>query len=136
MPLDMRPVEERRARAVIEKAISGEGMSPAPPRDVTLDGGAVLSEDMSVADTKYGVAYLTVPEAKALGASIPPYEPDREELRLVRGTDGEVVLILYEQAYEYDAGETHTVTAVTAEAKLDRDVGDFVLHVVKPDKVK
>ena len=41
------------------------------------------------------------------------------------------VLLLYDDAYQYDAGETHTVTAVAAERKLGKDVADFITRVVK-----
>jgi len=132
----LRPLEERRARALIEEAMTENGIRPARPRQLTLRSGQSLSEDMAVEGSRYGVAYVTVPEAEEVSGSIPAHNPDDTELKLVRGQSGEVVLVLYEQNYRYDAGATHTTNAVTAERTLKRDVTDYLLHVVKPDKVK
>lgn len=132
----LRPLEERRARALIEEALVSNGVSPARPRSVALPGDGSLVEDMAIEGTKYGIAYVTVPEQKALGAAVPGYDPQKLDLTLARGTGGEVVLLLYEQSFEYDAGSEHTTSAVTIEGKLKRDVTDYVLHVVKPDKVR
>jgi len=91
---------------------------------------------MAIAGESYGIAYLTEREAGKVGTSVPEYRPDEEQLRLVSGTEGSITLILYEQNYRYDAGETHETTAITAEKRLARDVSDFVLHVVKQHKVR
>jgi hypothetical protein len=132
----IRPLEERRARALIEEALLAGGVTPARPRSVELPSGSDLIEDMAVESTKYGVAYLTRLEQTALGAAVPAFDPNKLDLTLARGGDGEVVLLLYEQAFEYDAGADHTTNIVTIERKLKRDVTDYVLHVVKPDKVR
>lgn len=133
---ELRPLEERRARALIEEAMLDNGVRPARPRQLTLRSGQPFSEDMAIEGSRYGVAYVTVPEAEKVSGSIPAYNPDSQELKLVRGQSGEVVLVLYEQNYRYDAGATHSTNAVTAERTLKRDVTDYLLHVVKPDKVK
>ena len=112
------------------------GVRPARPRQITLPSGQAFSEDMAIEGSRYGVAYVTVSEAEKVSGSIPAYNPDSTELKLVRGQGGEVVLVLYEQNYRYDAGVTHSTNAVTAERTLTRDVNDYLLHVVKPDKVK
>jgi len=132
----LRPLEERRARALIEEAMTDNGEKPSRPRQIILPSGQALSEDMAIEGSRYGVAYVTAPEAAEVSGSIPAYDPDATELKLVRGQNGEVVLVLYEQSYRYDAGETHSTNAVTAERTLKRDVNDYLLHVVKPDKVK
>lgn len=132
----MKPIEERRARGVIERTLLDNGMRPAKGRVVQLQDGSELTEDMAIDGESYGIAYLTEREAGKVGASVPDYQPDEEQLRLVSGTDGTITLILYEQNYSYDAGETHETTAITAEKRLARDVSDFVLHVVKQHKVR
>jgi hypothetical protein len=130
----MRPVEERRARGVIERALLDNGMRPAEGRVVTLPGNASLTEDLAIEGERYGIAYLTAPEAEHAGKAVPPFNPDDDQLRLVAGQDGTITLVLYEQNYRYDAGETHEATVITAEKKLARDVSDFVLHYVKQRK--
>ena len=132
----MKSIEERRARAVIEQVIARQGFPPQSGRVVKLRGDVTLTEELAVQGTAYGVAYLTAVEAEKLADAVPRYNPDSQQLRLVRGQQHEVVLVLYEQAYQYDAGGTHSKTAVTAERKLQRDVEDFMMHVVKQQKAQ
>ncbi|MCA9617595.1 MAG: hypothetical protein KC731_01150 [Myxococcales bacterium] len=132
--LALKPLEERRARAVIEQAIERAGESPAPGRQVKLPSGGDLDEDMAIAGGSYGVAYLTQQEQSSLAGAIVPYDPARQDLYLVQGAGGEVVLVLWEQSYRFDEGSDHTATAVTAEKTLARDVSDYVIHVVRQGK--
>lgn len=130
----MKSIEERRARAVIEQVVRQQGARAERGRVVKLQGDAVLTEEFALEVAPYGIAYLTAEEASKAGDSIPAYNPESQQLRLVRGQDKEVVLVLYEQAYKYDAGDAHSATAVTAERKLQRDVEDFMMHVVRQGK--
>lgn len=131
----LKPLEERRARAIIEEAIRAGGMEPSAPQVIQLKRNeADLSEDMRIGEGPYAVAYLTYDEEKKLTGSIAARDPKDEQLRLEPGKNGEIVLILWAQNYRFDEGEEHTATAVTAERKLRRDVADFIQHVVKPGK--
>lgn len=131
----LKPLEERRARAIIEEAIRAGGMDPTAPHIIKLKRNeAELAEDMRIGEGPYAVAYLTYDEEKKLAGSIAARDPKDEQLRLEPGRDGEIVLILWAQNYRFDEGEDHTATAVTAERKLRRDVADFIQHVVKPGK--
>lgn len=132
----LKPIEERRARAMIQQVVDRQGQRPAAGRTIKLPGDGELIEDVTLAGTSYGVAYMTADEATKAGAAVPKYNPESQQLRLVRGGNQEVVLVLYEQAYMYDAGDAHSTTAVTAERKLKRDVEDFIMHVVKQGKVE
>jgi hypothetical protein len=129
----LRPIEERRARAVIEEALLDNGMKPAPPRQHTLGDGTQIEEDMAIDGEPYAVAYVTTAEEKALGASVPRQANENDPLALVKAEDT-IVLLLFEKNYRYDAGGDHTVTIVTAERRLKRDVTDFVTHVVRQHK--
>jgi hypothetical protein len=133
--VSLKPLEERRARAIIEEAIQSSGESPAQPRVIVV-GGKDLTEDMAIDGGTYGIAYVTREEEQALAGAIPARDPDATDLQLVRGEKGEVVLVVWEQHYRFDESSEHTATAVTAERKLRRDVSDFVLHVVKQGKGK
>ncbi len=130
----LRPLEERRARAVIEQAIRAAGLEPTAPRVIQVRSKADLSEDMRIGQGPYAIAYLTRGEEKKLAGKIAQRDPQSQDLRLEQGTDGEIVLILWAQNYRFDQGEEHTATAVTAERKLRRDVADYIEHVVKPGK--
>lgn len=131
----LRPLEEVRARAVIEDAIRASGLEPTAPRVIKLKrDGADLAEDMRVGDGPYSIAYLTYDEEHKLAGSIADRDPADDRLRLEQGRSGEVVLILWAQNYRFDAGEEHSATVITAERKLKRDVSDFLDKVVKAGK--
>jgi len=130
----LKPLEERRARGIIEQAVLDNSYRPTEGRSVKLRDGSELTEDMAIDGEVYGIAYLTEREVQLLGKSVPTRNPESQQLRLVRGTGGAIVLVLWEDDYRYDAGDEHTVTIVTAEKKLSRDVADFLLHVVKQRK--
>jgi hypothetical protein len=130
----LKPIEERRARGLIEQALSDNGMRPKQGRVVDLPGGTKLVEEMAIDGEVYGVAYVTAQEAAQLGDAVPAYQADNDQLRLVQGSGGAIVLVLYEQNYRYDAGDEHSTNIITAEKKLSRDVSDFVVHVVKQRK--
>jgi hypothetical protein len=130
----LKPLEERRARGIIEQAVLDNGSRPVKGRLVKLADGTDMTEDLALKDEVYGIAYITAREAELLGKSLPERSPDSQQLRLVRGTGGAIILLLWETDYRYDAGEQHTATAVAAERKLSRDVADFILHVVKQGK--
>ena len=132
----LKPIEERRARAVIEEAITSAGMQPKAPRVLKLNDGSELSEEMGIEGGPYGIAYVTSIEEKKLGSSIPERDPRGDQLRLVQASGGAVVLLIYQLNYRYDAGDTHTASIVTAERKLKRDVHDFLTHVVKQGKAR
>lgn len=130
----LKSIEEVRARGIIEQALFDNGTKPAKGRVVELQAGGTLTEDMGIEGEIYGIAYMTEPEASKVGAAVPSYQRGNEQLRLVKGKDGSITLVLFEQAYQYDAGEEHSSNIIAAEKKLGRDVADFVVHVVKTRK--
>ena len=129
----MRPLEERRVHGLIERVIGENGAAPRPGRSFEM-GKFTLREVARVGDSPYGVAYVTADDLKDAGNQVPPFEPDRTDLRLVRPDENAIVLVLYAEAYRYDVGEEHSATVVTAEKTLERDVSDFMVHVVKMRK--
>ncbi|MEJ7732349.1 MAG: hypothetical protein WKG00_24485 [Polyangiaceae bacterium] len=126
------PIDEGRAIEVIRQAMIAYGAEPGPGRQITLANGSVLQVDVGVQDHQFGIAYVTSADAQALGTGIPPPNRKDERLRLARGgADGEVrVVLLYQENYRYDdlAGEAHTLTAISSERSLARDVQDFITH--------
>jgi hypothetical protein len=131
-PNPTRTLDERRAVEIIRRTIAGEGIDPAPGRDVKLLDGASMFLDVGVQGKKFGVAYVTASDAAKLGTAIPPANQRDERLRLVRGGDDGTVrmVLLYQENYVYDdlAGEAHVQTTIVAERQLERDVRDFVTY--------
>jgi hypothetical protein len=130
----LRSLEERRAQAIIERTFADHGVQPAPGRVLKLSDGSEIREELAIAGSPYGVAYVTEQEAQKHGKALPPHDPNNDQLRLIRPNENAVVLLLYQTAYRFDAGEAHSVTAVTAENQLAKDVADFVTHVVRQNK--
>ncbi len=129
----LKPLEERRARAIIEAAIVDSGAQPARPRVVTVSTGATLTLDMAIEGGPYGVAYVTRDEQASLAGQLPARNPESDQLRVMRGANA-IVLVVWEVDYRFDASAEHSATAVTAERKLKRDVSDFVNQFVNGGK--
>jgi hypothetical protein len=133
-PNPTRPLDERRAVEIVLTAFHEEHDRGVIGRSVVLSSGKTLSVDVSGSGKKYGVAYITAQERRALGTSVPMPEPGMEDaLHVVRGTGDDAdgrILVLQDTSYLYDdqIGEEHEATVQTAENKLDRDVRDFVVR--------
>ena len=133
-PNPTRPLEERRAVELILNAFQEENDRGVTGRTITLAGGKLLSVDVGASGKRYGVAYVTGNERRALGLAVPAPQPGTEDaLHLIRGTQGDAdarILVLQDTDYLYDdqVGDDHEATVVTAESKLDRDVRDFLVR--------
>jgi hypothetical protein len=132
-PHPARPLEERRAIAVILQAFEDERDVAVRGRPVMLPLGITLEVDVAAQSQKYGVAYVTTAEQQKLGRALTPRDSRAgDALRLVIGT-GEAgqshVLLLYDTDYLYDdqVSDGQRETTVTAELKLRRDVRDFLV---------
>jgi hypothetical protein len=132
-PNPTKPLDERRALEIIQRAVRAEGGTPAPGRDEKLpSSGKTLHIDVGVQGKRYGIAYVTTDEAEALAGSIPTPNKKDEKLKLVPGgDDGKThILLLFQQNYLYDdlAGEVHEQTMITTENAVARDVRDFMTY--------
>lgn len=126
----MKPLEERRARAIFARVIEASGRSAKPGRTFELADGFRLVEDVRIGDGPYGIVYVTEEEREAAGEQLPRYDPESSLLRIVRPSDGAILLVLHDVAYRFDARGDDTATAVTAEKTFERDVADFLENVV------
>lgn len=133
-PNPTRPLDERRAVEIILTAFREEGDGGVTGRSIALAAGKRLQVDVGATGKKYGVAYVTGNERRALGMAVPAPQPGMEDaLHLVRGTQSDAdarVLVLQDTDYLYDdeIGDEHEATVLTAEGKLDRDVRDFIVR--------
>lgn len=129
-----RPLDERRAVQIIIQAFQEQRDQAAPGRSMEIADGKMLEIDVGSAGHKYGVAYVTAGERQMLGDALPRPQPGMEEaLQLVRGIGEEAdakILVLHDTNYLYDdqVGTSHEETVLTAERKLQRDVGDFLVR--------
>lgn len=129
-----RPLDERRAVEIIVRAFRDERDQPVPGRRVEVAEGKQLEVDVGSSGKKYGVAYVTANERRALGSALPSRDPSMGDvLQLVNGIGEDAdakILILHDVDYVYDdqVGTDHEVTTITAERKLARDVHDFLVR--------
>jgi hypothetical protein len=133
-PNPTRPLDERRAVEIMLTAFREEGDGGVTGRSIALAAGKRLQVDVGATGKKYGVAYVTANERRALGLAVPAPQPGMEDaLHLVRGTQNDAdarILVLQDTDYLYDdeIGDEHEATVLTAEGKLDRDVRDFIVR--------
>ena len=126
-----RPMDEPRAQEVIAKTFQNEGIEPEAGRSVTLTSQSVKLE-VGATGHKYGVVWLTREIAPKLASLLPKHDNDEGPLVVLDGIGkdaGAHVLVLWETDYVTDdlAGEAHASTEIAAEAKLERDVRDFLV---------
>lgn len=127
----LRPLEVRRARAIIEHELQRAGSPARPGRSFELEHGYRLREDAQIGAGPYGIAYVSREEAALAGPALPKRDAEATKLRLLRPTSDAIVLLLFQDSYRYDAGDEVTAPVIAAEKMLARDVADFLVHVVK-----
>lgn len=128
------PLSEERAAHLIAGVLENSGTKPARGMSVPLEGGASLDVDVADASGEFGVAYVTKTERARLGKALPAVEKsDNAPLTVIRGSEGQPVLVLDADNYTYDdaRGVAHEEPTAIAEGKLRRDVRDFLVHVAK-----
>ncbi|HEY1956224.1 MAG TPA: hypothetical protein VGH28_11430 [Polyangiaceae bacterium] len=132
-PVQARPMDEPRAQQVIAQTFRGEGIEPEGGRTFALSVKDQAPLAVAAAGHKWGVLWLTRDRMRDLAAYLPKHGgSDDAPLVLLNGAgaDADVhALALWETDYMTDdlAGEAHSSTEIAAEAKLERDVRDFVV---------
>jgi len=128
----LKPLDNGRAMALIERVIVSSGKRAQPGRSFKLQ--ELDFRESFYIDGLYGIAFLTEQDAVKYEKVLPKRDLQPGQLRLFRPAEGAIILLLYQDKYQYDAGEAHTVTVKTAEVELEKDVADYVEQVVKQDK--
>jgi hypothetical protein len=126
-------LDEGRAIELIIQAFREERDRPVPGAVVALTESKQIRVDVTAAEHKYGVAYVTAAERLQLGTALPEKDPAMgDALQLVSGLgdDGDArVLVLRDSEYLYDDQVVaDQQPALTAETKLKRDVRDFIVR--------
>jgi hypothetical protein len=128
----MHAVDERRAVEILSRVFREEHLEVERDREVTV-GGGTLRVDVAAAGHKYGVAYLAHDALARAFDTIPKRDADSDALVVVDASQGDRVLVLDQRDYMTDdlEGETHSVTTIAAENKIQRDARDFVVKAVR-----
>lgn len=129
-----RTLDERRAVEIIIRGFRAERDQPVPGTAIEIQEGKQLEVDVVSSGHKYGVAYVTANERRALGAALPTRDASTgDALHLMQGI-GEAadarILVLHDTEYLYDdhVGAEREASTITAERKLERDVRDFLVR--------
>ncbi len=128
------PLDEHRAVQLINEAFRDEHEHPVLGGSLPLSETRALHVDVNAQNRKYGVAYVTGQERELLGPMLPPRDPAMgDALQLVSGLgpdDNARVLVLEDGDYVFDehGPKANEASSLTAEAKLKRDVRDFLIR--------
>ncbi|MFK7989331.1 MAG: hypothetical protein AB8I08_25155 [Sandaracinaceae bacterium] len=133
---EVRTLSEGRALTLINEVFAEEGVPVTAGWTLTVGQDTALPVDLRVADSHYGLEWMSAQDRVDLGDAIPG-PTDNGQLRLVPGRDGEMdaqVWILEHTRYEYANEREHVQSGVSgagdAEARLRQDARDF-LHYVR-----
>lgn len=133
----LKPPDERTATTWIAKAFRKEQLAVESGRKIKIGHNAYVVADVSATDKPWSVVWLRADEQQELKGKLPKPPPGMAEgaLWVHRGIgddEGERMLILLEQNYEYDPdprGEKGVVRSVQeVEARTVRDVTDFIVR--------
>lgn len=132
---DIRSLSEHRALELVHEVLREEGIPRGPAWTVPIDHGRSLDVDVRLAQSSFGVEWVSPQDRADLGDAVPGPTADGR-LRIVPGAGDSraEVLVLEHSTYEYANEREHVqggvVSAAEAESRLRRDLRDF-LHYVR-----
>ena len=131
-PNQARPMDEMRAQGVIARTFQAAGVEPEAGRTFALSVKDAPKLEVAAQGHKYGVMWLTHELQTQIAAFLPKHDNDEGSLVVLDGAaadSGGHALVLWESDYMTDdlSGASHSSTEIAAEAKLERDVRDFLL---------
>jgi hypothetical protein len=134
-PRDLRTLSEGRAIEVIRQVAAEAGVTTRSDWPVVLGGRDPISVDERIGTTSFGLEFVN-PQDRADHGDVFPEPRDDGQLLLIegRGQDQSArVLVLDHRNYRYDPDLERVQRGATgvreAEARLRRDVRDFLEHV-------
>ena len=130
-PSQLKAMDEPRAQQVIAQTFQAQGVDPEAGRTFSIVASGSTPFVVAATGHKYGVVWITPDRARDLAAVLPKHENDEGPLVVLNGmgADADVhALALWDRDYMTDdlAGASHSSTEIAAEAKLQRDVRDFL----------
>lgn len=134
-PAELRTLDEDRALVLIAEVLADEGVARGPLWTVPLAQGLELSVDVRLAQSSFGIEWVSPQDRADLGDAVPRPATDGQ-LRIAPG-DGDAsdaqILILDHSTYEFANEREHVQRGVPgareAEVRLHRDVRDFLQYV-------
>jgi len=127
-----RTLSETRALVIIAETLSDHAIPRGSMWQITLPGGEALDVDVRLAQSQFGIEWMSPQDRSDLGEAVPgPTEDGR--LRIVPGRGEEQVLVLEHSSYDFVNEREHVQAgragARETEERLRRDVVDFIHYV-------
>ena len=127
-------LSEERALALVGEVLDEEGVAAERGWRIRV-GGAPLEVDLRLAGSRFGIEWVSPADRQAHGQQLPDPDPNGQ-LRIVTGEGPDArdqVLVLDFRSYRFHndprAVERGAPDADTVEARLRRDVRDFLVYV-------
>lgn len=133
MPRDdeLRSLTESRALVLVQETLVEQSLARGAAFDMNIGGASPFEVDVRIADTRFGIEWVSAQDR--VNATELPEPPEGNQLQILpgRGDDSNVEVLLLDAArYRYDPDRDRvwegSVSASEVEARLRRDVGDFL----------
>jgi hypothetical protein len=134
-PADLRDISEARAGDMIAELLLELGIAQSTQWNIDDGHGEPFEVDFRVAETLYGIEWVSPQDRVDYGDRIPEPDPTGQLQTLAgHGDDAGVqILVLDHRSYRYDPDRErvqHGATGVReVESRLRRDVRDFIEYV-------
>ena len=132
---ELRGIADSRALEMITEVLREAGIGTATGWQIDVGGSAPFAADVRLANTDFGIEWVTAQDRAEHGTLIPEADPNGQ-LRILPGAGEDArcqVLVLDHRNYRWDPDlervERGSVGVREAEGRLRRDVQDFVEYV-------
>lgn len=132
---DLRDISEARAKDMIDELLLDLGIGHSGQWLVDDGHGEPFEVDFRIAETAYGIEWVSPQDRVDYGDRIPNPDPTGQLQTLAgHGADqGVQILVLDHTSYRYDPDRERVQAGATGsrevESRLDRDVRDFIEYI-------
>ncbi len=134
-PPELLTLNEGRALEIVGEVLAEEGVARGAAWSIRIGAEARLDVDVRIASSSFGVEWMSPQDRADLGDAVPGPAP-RDQLRIMAGVGEDAsaqVLVLEHTKYRYandrEAVQSGAPSAREAEARLRRDLRDFLRYV-------
>ena len=131
---DLRSLTEARALTLVQETLTEQSFARGAAFPLDIGGSEPFEVDVRVADTRFGIEWVSAQDR--VNATDLPEPPEGNQLQILpgRGDDSNVEVLLLDSArYRYDPDRDRvwsgSVSSSEVEARLRRDIGDFVEYL-------
>ncbi len=132
---ELRIITETEAQELLREALDSAGVPVQTEWQVDIGGGATLEVDMRLAQSDFGIEWVSPQDRQDHGDRLPHPDPSGQ-LRILpgAGTDAQAqILVLDHRSYRYDPDRERvqrgSTGAAEAEDRVRRDVRDYLEYV-------